>query len=92
MEELIKDQFQKFIEFGKDICCVCHHNLNVHIDEGDIWRCHSLGVDGYQCECTLRKKRANNNISYYDLAKRAKDQLEELEKEMQLDNKTEIQF
>lgn len=82
MEELIKEHFQKFIELGENICCVCHHNLDVHIYEVDIWRCHTLGVDGFQCECALRKKRADNNISYYDLARRSKEHLEELEIEM----------
>ena len=82
MEEVIKEDFQKFIELGKNMCCVCHHDLDVHIDEKDVWRCHSLGADGYQCECTLRKNRTDYNISYYDLAKRSKKQLEELEIEM----------
>ena len=78
MEEFIKENLQKFIEFGKNICCVCNHRLGEHIDEGDIWRCHSLGSDWFQCECALRKDRTDNNISYYDLARRAKEQLDEL--------------
>ena len=88
MEEVV-NHFQKFIEFGKNICCVCHHDLDVHIDEKDVWRCHSLGADGYQCECALRKNRtddniSDDNISYYDLAKRSKKQLEELEVEVKV--------
>ena len=82
MDELIKEHFQKFIELGENICCVCHHNFDVHIDEGDVWRCHSLGIDGFQCECALRKKRADSSISYYDLARRSKEQLEGLIIEM----------
>ncbi len=78
MEKFLTEQFQKIIDLGENICCVCTHNFDIHIDEGDIWRCHALGPDGYQCECALRKNRADNDISYYDLAKRAKRQLEEL--------------
>jgi len=72
MEEFIEAHFKKIIEKGKNICCVCHHDLGHHIDEKDIWRCHSLGVDGWQCECALRKDRAENNISYYDLENKCK--------------------
>lgn len=63
------------------ICCVCGHKLSDHVDEGDIWRCHSLGQDLYQCECVLRKDRAAfiieaaNAISYYDLKRRINEQL-----------------
>jgi hypothetical protein len=79
MEELIKASFQEIIDLGENVCCICRHNFDVHIDEEDIWRCHALGVDWYQCECALRKNRADNDISFYDLAKRCKKQLEELD-------------
>jgi len=52
------------------ICCVCGHTLSSHIDEGDGWRCHSIARDGLQCECWLRKDKADNDISYYNLLKR----------------------
>jgi hypothetical protein len=74
----IMEHFQKIIDLGKDKCCVCHHDLGDHIDEGNIWRCHSLGADGYQCECALRKDRTEKNISFYDLARRAKEQVDEV--------------
>lgn len=80
MEDFIEEHFKKIMEKGKNICCVCHHELGYHIDEKDIWRCHSLGADGWQCECILRKDKAKNNISYYDLARRVKEQMEELSK------------
>jgi hypothetical protein len=59
-------------------CCVCHHRLDTHIDEGAGWRCHALGGDGYQCECWLRKDRAEDDISYYDFEERMKEHLSEL--------------
>ncbi len=74
----LEEHFKKMIEKGKNICCVCNHDLDYHIDEKDIWRCHSLGADGWQCECILRKDRAENNKSYYDLERRVKEQIEEL--------------
>ncbi len=77
IDEIMK-HFQKIIDLGKDKCCVCLHDLGEHIDEGNIWRCHSLGIDGYQCECALRKDRRENNISFYDLARRTKEQMDEL--------------
>ena len=54
----------------EEICCVCGHKLRSHIDEGDGWRCHSLGSDGLQCECFLRKDRAEGDIEYYELSRR----------------------
>jgi len=57
------------------ICCVCHHPLANHIDEGKWWRCHSLGADFYQCECRLQEY---GDKDYYDLGKRIKEQLEDL--------------
>ena len=54
-------------------CCVCGHKLTSHIDEGDGWRCNSISSDGCQCECWLRKNRATEGISYYDLKKRLEE-------------------
>ena len=79
MEDFIEKHFSKIIEKGKNVCCVCHHDLRLHIDEKDVWRCHLLGSDGWQCECALRKDRAENNILYYELARRAKEQMETLD-------------
>lgn len=65
------------------ICCVCGHALDNHIDEGEVWRCHSLGQDFYQCECVLRKDRGfftvetADPISYYDMKRRANKHLQE---------------
>ncbi len=78
----IEKHFQKIIDIGKNKCCVCIHDLVYHIDEGSVWRCHSLGADGYQCECALRKKIAKH-ISFYDLAMRAKEQVDDLKLEME---------
>ncbi len=61
-------------------CCVCHHNLITHIDEGNGWRCHSIGADLYQCECFLRKGRLGkerSNLHYYDLGLRRREHLRE---------------
>lgn len=84
MEEKITDFneglqkiFKNIIEFGAGKCCVCHHDLDTHIDEGNFWRCHSLGVDFYQCECILSKHKAKDDISFFDLAKRAREQMED---------------
>lgn len=77
-EDTLEKHFKKIIEKGKNVCCVCNHDLDYHIDENDFWRCHCLGSDGWQCECTLRKDRSENNISYYDLERRVKKQIEEL--------------
>jgi len=57
----------------EEICCVCGHKLSVHIDEGEGWRCHSLGSDGFQCECFLRKDRAEGNMEYYELSRRIEE-------------------
>ncbi len=64
----------------KGFCCVCEHELVLHLDEGDGWRCHSLGKDGYQCECWLRKKHSGEDLSYYDLKLRIENQIEDLNK------------
>jgi len=59
------------------ICCVCGHRLDEHVDEGDAWRCHSLGPDAYQCECALRQVKAGDEgLGYYDLGKRIDEQAE----------------
>ncbi|KXB00181.1 hypothetical protein AKJ41_04300 [candidate division MSBL1 archaeon SCGC-AAA259O05] len=65
--------------------CVCGHELSVHIDEGDGWRCHLLGPGGFQCECYLRKDRADGDIEFYSLERRKERFLEELEKVKELE-------
>jgi len=63
-------------------CCVCGHALSSHIDEGELWRCHSLGPDTYQCECILRKNKAGDEgIAYYDLGLREEEAIAELRDE-----------
>jgi len=54
------------VESLEGICCVCGHKLHNHIDESNGWRCHSIGHDWYQCECWLRKDRADGDRNYYD--------------------------
>ncbi len=66
----------------EEVCCVCGHPLAMHIDEGDGWRCHCLGPDGYQCECFLRKNRADGDISYYSLKKRIEQFKREFKEEI----------
>jgi hypothetical protein len=65
----------------RNLCIVCGHSLDAHINEKDIWRCHSLGSDFSQCECVLRKNRAENKIEFYDLKKRVLELTKELKKE-----------
>ncbi len=78
MSDLVNEVLGKVDkEIPEGICTVCGHKLTTHIDEGGVWRCHSLGQDFYQCECALRKDRAEGNIFYYDLKKRIKEQIEE---------------
>ena len=78
-EKMFKDAIKKHMVQDKvsieGICCVCHHKLDRHIDEGDGWRCHCLDGSMYQCECYLRKDRAESDISYYDFQKRVLEQL-----------------
>lgn len=63
------------------ICCVCGHSLDSHVDEGDGWRCHSIATaDSYQCECWLRKDRAENKIEYYDVERRIEENPEQIDK------------
>jgi len=57
-------------EIPENVCCICGHPLNSHIDEGEGWRCHSLDASFYQCECWLRKHEFASTIDYYDLKKR----------------------
>lgn len=73
--EVLREQLNKLDE----ICCVCAHTLDMHIDEGSGWRCHALGSDGYQCECWLRKGRYES-IRGYSLGTRVQQHLEELER------------
>lgn len=63
------------------VCCVCNHELSLHFDEDDGWRCHSLAGDGYQCECWLRKDRYEGILGY-SLGKRTQKHLEELKEFM----------
>ena len=60
------------------ICCVCGHDLDMHIAEESGWRCHALAGDGYQCECWLRKRRHNNTLQDYSLGKRTDAHIAEL--------------
>lgn len=39
----------------EEICRGCGHLMDVHIDEGDHLRCHSLGKDLLQCGCNIQK-------------------------------------
>ena len=61
------------------ICCVCSHELDMHIAEEGGWRCHALAGDGYQCECWLRKRRYKNILQDYSLGKRIREHIAELE-------------
>jgi hypothetical protein len=73
----------EFQAISDDICCVCGHPLSMHIDEGNGWRCHAISY-GCQCECFLRKDRANSVISYYSLKKMIEQFKRELEKEVKV--------
>jgi hypothetical protein len=67
------------------ICCVCNHKLSTHIDEDSGWRCHSIAtIDSYQCECFLRKDRAENNIEYYDLKRRIEENPDQIDKVLKM--------
>ena len=74
MSELLQKIEEKIPE---DICCCCGHKLGSHLDEGDGWRCHSLGSDFYQCECFLRKNRYEEGLKGYDLKARIKQHIRE---------------
>jgi len=65
-------------EESEPVCCVCGHYLANHFDEGNVWRCHSLGQDAYQCECALRKDEPDT-IEHYDLQKRINKKVKEIE-------------
>jgi len=80
-EDLIKYEAKMLKKFpgNEPICCVCGHKLSSHVGEGDFWRCHSLMTfDLYQCECCLRKDRAEGDINYYNTQSRIKEQMLEL--------------
>lgn len=70
------------------VCCVCGHDLCMHIPESmemgpylqGWWRCHCLGGDGYQCECRLlhwADHHEESKLSDYDLDKRAEELIKE---------------
>lgn len=74
MNQQEKVELMKFIEQYENIppgtCCICGHSLDHHLDEGEGWRCHSLGQDGFQCECWLRKDEIADTKLFYDLKNR----------------------
>lgn len=74
----VEKSFKKIVEYGKNKCCVCHHDLDYHIDEGNFWRCHAYGLDHFQCECILSKHKAKNDIKFFDLGRRTEEQIEDL--------------
>ena len=74
-EALLNAFFPEIEKYG--VCCVCFHDLSHHIDEGEGWRCHWLGRDGYQCECYLRKDK-DISIKTYDLKARIEEHRKEL--------------
>lgn len=74
----VEKSFKKIADYGKNKCCVCHHDLDDHIDEGNFWRCHALGLDHFQCECILSKHKAKNDIKFFDLGRRVEEQIEDL--------------
>lgn len=61
-------------------CCVCHHALDKHIDEGDGWRCHCLATDFFQCECWLRKTNIYKTKNSYNQMSRIRKYIREIEK------------
>lgn len=65
----------------REICCVCGHPLEAHVEETrEVWfgpaikswhRCHCMGPDGFQCECRLINwADSANGKSEYDVDKR----------------------
>ncbi len=56
MEKIFKELVQ--------ICCICGHRLDEHIEEEKWWRCHSLSLDYYQCECRLLKALCKSKEEY----------------------------
>lgn len=83
----VEKSFKKVIDYGKGKCCVCHHDLEYHVDEGNFWRCHMLGLDHFQCECILNKGKAENDIKFFDLASRAEEHMKDLREEREtIDN------
>lgn len=69
---------EKKFYLKRKVCCVCLHDLSDHIDEVKGYRCHSLGTDGFQCECFLRKDRYDS-IEGFQLDKRISQMIEELD-------------
>ena len=55
---------------NEEVCVVCGHLLRSHLEEKEGWRCHTLGTDGYQCECFLRKGRYEEGLEGYSLERR----------------------
>jgi len=57
-------------------CIVCAHELDIHTEEGDGWRCHAVTTpDLSQCECYLRKNRAGGvevGKAFYSMERRVK--------------------
>jgi len=63
------------------MCCICGHALLTHFEELPTlskigWRCHCLGLDGYQCECFLRKDSVASKVDYYDFKRRVIERTE----------------
>ena len=83
---LIKADIQATLQYAAELaensrrCCVCGHLLFHHIDEGDYWRCHTLGRDAYQCECRLLKKVGD--LEFFNLDSRIIQRLNDLPNEL----------
>ncbi len=71
--DILKKRLEEFKD--KDVCTVCYHKLSLHLDEGDGWRCHSLDMSLFQCECYLRKGRYDTKEEY-NLGNRIKEQID----------------
>lgn len=56
-------------DYRSGICCVCGHFLSNHLKDGDGWKCNERGLDGRQCECTLRPilTGTEREKEFYDL-------------------------
>jgi putative resolvase len=72
------------------VCIVCKHQLNRHVNEGDSWRCHDIGCDMCQCECTLDKQHGDYDILFYDLRSRWLDSIKEFNKDLPEDLKAKV--
>lgn len=63
----------------KPTCCVCLHELDIHIEESKWWRCHALGPDFTQCECRcLKEIGEEEGLDWYDIDKRMADMLKDM--------------